>query len=98
MELIGYCLFWLEEWNLSYLCGRVCALIKVGLIFVVIDYLLHIYQGYVMNLQPSEAEAGFDIRIPPNANPELLEKRIAEEWAPGSRNMSFEVGNSSGIT
>lgn len=44
-----------------------------------------------MNLQPSEAEAGFDIRIPPTVNAEFLEKRIAEEWAPASRNMSFEV-------
>ncbi|KAG4136592.1 hypothetical protein ERO13_D07G015900v2, partial [Gossypium hirsutum] len=47
--------------------------------------------GFVMNLQPSEAEAGFDIRIPPTVNAEFLEKRIAEEWAPASRNMSFEV-------
>ncbi|XVE66473.1 hypothetical protein DITRI_Ditri08aG0082400 [Diplodiscus trichospermus] len=46
--------------------------------------------GFVMNLQPSEAEAGFDIRIPPIANIESLEKRIAEEWAPASRNMTFE--------
>ena len=44
-----------------------------------------------MNLQPSEAEAGFDIQIPPTANTESLEKRIAEEWAPASRNMTFEV-------
>ncbi|KAL5705961.1 N-acyl-aliphatic-L-amino acid amidohydrolase [Ranunculus cassubicifolius] len=46
--------------------------------------------GFVMNLQPSEAEAGFDIRVPPTADPESLEKRIAEEWAPSSRNMTFE--------
>ncbi|XVF44679.1 hypothetical protein PTKIN_Ptkin02bG0143500 [Pterospermum kingtungense] len=46
--------------------------------------------GFVMNLQPSEAEAGFDIRIPPTVNTESLEKRIAEEWAPASRNMTFE--------
>ncbi|XP_042494656.1 aminoacylase-1-like [Macadamia integrifolia] len=46
--------------------------------------------GFVMNLQPSEAEAGFDIRIPPTADEKLLEKRIEEEWAPSSRNMSFE--------
>lgn len=44
-----------------------------------------------MNLQPSEAEAGFDVRLPPTANPESLERRIAEEWAPVSRNMTFEV-------
>lgn len=49
------------------------------------------YQGFVMNLQPSEAEAGFDVRLPPTANPESLERRIAEEWAPASRNMTFEV-------
>ncbi|GAB2225047.1 hypothetical protein Drorol1_Dr00005829 [Drosera rotundifolia] len=46
--------------------------------------------GFVMNLQPSEAEAGFDIRIPTNINPESLEKRIAEEWAPVARNMTYE--------
>ncbi|KAK4261891.1 hypothetical protein QN277_004827 [Acacia crassicarpa] len=45
--------------------------------------------GFVMNLQPSEAEAGFDIRVPPIADPESLERRIAEEWAPASRNMTF---------
>lgn len=46
--------------------------------------------GFVMNLQPSEAEAGFDIRVPPTSNQESLEKRIAEEWAPASRNMTFQ--------
>ncbi|KAI4367333.1 hypothetical protein MLD38_023082 [Melastoma candidum] len=46
--------------------------------------------GFVMNLQPSEAEAGFDIRLPPTADPDALERRIFEEWAPASRNMSFE--------
>ncbi|XP_004290084.1 PREDICTED: aminoacylase-1 isoform X1 [Fragaria vesca subsp. vesca] len=48
--------------------------------------------GFVMNLQPSEAEAGFDIRVPPTADQESLEKRIAEEWAPTSRNMTFRLG------
>lgn len=48
-----------------------------------------------MNLQPSEAEAGFDIRVPPSADEESLEKRIAEEWAPSSRNMTFKVGKHS---
>ncbi|KAJ8767016.1 hypothetical protein K2173_012525 [Erythroxylum novogranatense] len=48
--------------------------------------------GFVMNLQPSEAEAGFDIRVPPTSDPESLERRIAEEWAPASRNMSFHLG------
>ncbi|OAY70715.1 Aminoacylase-1 [Ananas comosus] len=46
--------------------------------------------GFVMNLQPSEAQVGLDVRVPPNANPEELERRIAEEWAPSSRNMTFE--------
>ncbi|XP_050227553.1 uncharacterized protein LOC126677123 [Mercurialis annua] len=46
--------------------------------------------GFVMNLQPSEAEAGFDVRVPPTADPESLERRIAEEWAPASRNMTFQ--------
>ncbi|XP_050877780.1 uncharacterized protein LOC127081578, partial [Lathyrus oleraceus] len=48
--------------------------------------------GFVMNLQPSEAEAGFDIRVPPTADTESLERRIAEEWAPTWRNMSFTLG------
>lgn len=46
--------------------------------------------GFVMNLQPSEAEAGFDIRVPPTFDQDSLEKRIAEEWASSSRNMTFE--------
>ncbi|XP_057500590.1 uncharacterized protein LOC130784649 isoform X1 [Actinidia eriantha] len=48
--------------------------------------------GFVMNLQPSEAEAGFDIRVPPTTDPAYLERRIAEEWAPASRNMTYELG------
>ncbi|OAO98298.1 AQI [Arabidopsis thaliana] len=47
--------------------------------------------GFVMNLQPSEAEAGFDIRVPPSVDAEALERRLVEEWAPAARNMSFEV-------
>lgn len=46
--------------------------------------------GFVMNLQPSEAEAGFDIRIPPSVDSEALERRLVEEWAPAARNMSVE--------
>ncbi|KAK4798222.1 hypothetical protein SAY86_030548 [Trapa natans] len=46
--------------------------------------------GFAMNLQPYEAEAGFDIRVPPIADPEALERRIDEEWAPASRNMTYE--------
>lgn len=44
-----------------------------------------------MNLQPSEAQAGFDIRVPPTADITSLERRIEEEWAPANRNMTFEV-------
>lgn len=47
--------------------------------------------GFVMNMQPSEAEAGFDVRLPPTADPDLLRKRILEEWAPATRNMTFEL-------
>ncbi|KAJ6337428.1 hypothetical protein OIU76_007160 [Salix suchowensis] len=47
--------------------------------------------GFVMNMQPSEAEAGFDLRLPPTTDPELVKKRIAEEWAPAVRNMTYEI-------
>ncbi|KAK9758252.1 hypothetical protein RND81_01G218200 [Saponaria officinalis] len=47
--------------------------------------------GYAMNMQPSEAQAGFDIRIPPTVDSELIRKRIVEEWAPASRNMTYEI-------
>lgn len=46
--------------------------------------------GFVMNLQPSEAQAGFDIRVPPTTDMVSLERRIEEEWAPANRNMTFE--------
>lgn len=46
-----------------------------------------------MNMQPSEAEAGFDLRLPPTADPDAMRKRIAEEWAPDVRNMTFEVSD-----
>lgn len=45
--------------------------------------------GFVMNLQPSEAEAGFDVRIPPLGDIEDLQRRIDEEWAPASRNFTY---------
>ena len=48
-------------------------------------------QGFVMNLQPSEAEAGFDIRIPPLGDVEDLQRRIDEDWAPASRNFTYSV-------
>ncbi|KAF7829846.1 aminoacylase-1 [Senna tora] len=47
--------------------------------------------GFVMNVQPSEAEAGFDLRLPPTADPDEMRRRIALEWAPPTRNMSFEI-------
>ncbi|KAK8705457.1 hypothetical protein V6N13_049060 [Hibiscus sabdariffa] len=47
--------------------------------------------GFVMNVQPSEAEAGFDLRLPPTADPDLIRKRIAEEWAPARRNMTYKI-------
>ncbi|KAG2579879.1 hypothetical protein PVAP13_6NG312600 [Panicum virgatum] len=47
--------------------------------------------GFVMNLQPSEAEVGLDIRIPPSAHVEALERRLVEEWAPSSRNLTCEA-------
>ncbi|KAK3014238.1 hypothetical protein RJ639_008081 [Escallonia herrerae] len=47
--------------------------------------------GFVMNMQPSEAEAGFDVRLPPTTDPDLLKRRIADEWAPATRNMTYEV-------
>ncbi|CAM6099550.1 unnamed protein product [Calypogeia fissa] len=46
--------------------------------------------GFTMNVQPSEAEAGFDIRVPPIAGiGAYLDKRIAEEWAPACRNLTY---------
>ncbi|KAH7567886.1 hypothetical protein JRO89_XS07G0175400 [Xanthoceras sorbifolium] len=45
--------------------------------------------GFVMNMQPSEAEAGFDVRLPPTVDPDLVKRRIAEEWAPAARNMTY---------
>ncbi|KAL8207749.1 hypothetical protein R6Q57_007161 [Mikania cordata] len=47
--------------------------------------------NFVMNMQPSEAEAGYDVRLPPTVDPDLLKKRIAEEWAPATRNMSYHI-------
>lgn len=48
-------------------------------------------QGFVMNVQPSEAEAGFDLRLTPMLDPEEMKRRIAAEWAPADRKMSYEV-------
>ncbi|CAA6664941.1 unnamed protein product [Spirodela intermedia] len=41
----------------------------------------HSPTGFVMNMQPSEAEVGFDVRIPPTENPDIIRRRIQEEWA-----------------
>ncbi|XP_065881955.1 uncharacterized protein [Euphorbia lathyris] len=47
--------------------------------------------GFVMNMQPSEAEAGFNIRLTPTTDPDLFKKKIAEEWAPAVRNMTYQI-------
>ncbi|KAK4799487.1 hypothetical protein SAY86_024852 [Trapa natans] len=47
--------------------------------------------GFMMNMQPSEAEAGFDCRLPPTTDPDLLKKRIAEQWAPSIRNITYQI-------
>ncbi|KAL9144697.1 hypothetical protein ABFS82_14G312800 [Erythranthe guttata] len=47
--------------------------------------------GFVMNMQPSEVEAGFDVRLPPTVHPDLMKRRIEDEWAPSWRNMSYEI-------
>lgn len=46
--------------------------------------------GFVMNVQPSEAEAGFDIRLPPTVDPDEMKNRIAE-WAPRNKNMTYQI-------
>ncbi|KAK9163948.1 hypothetical protein Syun_004850 [Stephania yunnanensis] len=48
-------------------------------------------EGFVMNMQPSEAEAGFDVRLPPTVDPDLLKRRIAEEWAPAHWNLTYTI-------
>lgn len=44
-----------------------------------------------MNVQPSEGEVGYDVRVPPTVNIEFLRKRLDEEWAPVIRNLTYEV-------
>ncbi|KAF6146634.1 hypothetical protein GIB67_008920, partial [Kingdonia uniflora] len=46
--------------------------------------------GFIMNMQPSEAEAGFDVLLPPTTDPDLLRRKIADEWASASRNMAYQ--------
>lgn len=48
-------------------------------------------QGFVMNMQPSEAEVGFDLRLPPTEDVEHIIRRIKEEWAPAHRNLTYKV-------
>ena len=50
-----------------------------------------------MDLQSSEAEVGFDIRIPPTENPDAIKRRIMEEWVPLSRNLTFQVSQFNSI-
>ncbi|MED6162573.1 hypothetical protein PIB30_071788 [Stylosanthes scabra] len=47
--------------------------------------------GFAMNVQPSEAEAGFDLRLTPTTDPDEMRRRIASEWAPAIRNISYEL-------
>ncbi|KAL9262180.1 Aminoacylase-1-like protein [Drosera capensis] len=47
--------------------------------------------GFVMNMQPSEAEAGFDVQMPPTADLDVMKKWIAEEWVPASGNMTYQI-------
>lgn len=44
-----------------------------------------------MNMQPSEAEAGYDLRLPPMADPDVIKTRISQEWAPSIRSMTYTV-------
>jgi aminoacylase len=47
--------------------------------------------SFHMNMQPSSAEAGFDMRVPPMTGAEMdaLEARMHSEWAPASLNLSI---------
>jgi aminoacylase len=44
-----------------------------------------------MNMQPSSAEAGFDMRVPPMSGAEMdaLERMMYDVWAPASQNLSI---------
>jgi len=45
---------------------------------------------FVRNMQPPEAEAGFDVWVPPFTDMPAFERRIAEEWAPSCRNLTYK--------
>ncbi|CAN6214628.1 unnamed protein product [Urochloa humidicola] len=47
--------------------------------------------GFVMNVQPSEAEVGFDLRLPPTEDIEQIKRRVKEEWAPAHKNLTYEL-------
>lgn len=47
--------------------------------------------GFVMNMQPSEAEVGFDFRLPPTEDVEHIIRRIKEEWAPAHKNLTYKL-------
>jgi len=47
--------------------------------------------GFVMNMQPSEAEVGFDLRLPPTEDIEQIKRRVEEEWAPSHKNLTYEL-------
>ncbi|TKW20355.1 hypothetical protein SEVIR_4G082300v4 [Setaria viridis] len=47
--------------------------------------------GFVMNIQPSEAEVGFDLRLPPTEDIEQIKRRVKEEWAPAHKNLTYEL-------
>ncbi|XP_078444441.1 uncharacterized protein LOC144713661 [Wolffia australiana] len=47
--------------------------------------------GFSMNMQPSEAEVGYDVRIPPTEHPDTIRKRIQEELVPASKNLTFQI-------
>ncbi|MCO5550325.1 hypothetical protein L7F22_003809 [Adiantum nelumboides] len=53
-----------------------------------------IFKDYVMNVQPSKAEVGFDNTIHFGTNTRVLETLIEEQWAPQSRNMSYKTQKS----
>ncbi|KAL3695059.1 hypothetical protein R1sor_008710 [Riccia sorocarpa] len=54
--------------------------------------------GFVMNIQPSHAEAGFDMRVPPVADVDALQKRLDEEWAPASKNLTYRFVQKDKVT
>jgi hypothetical protein len=55
------------------------------------DLFLLVKQVFVRNMQPPEAEAGFDVWVPPFTDMPAFERRIAEEWAPSCRNLTYKV-------